>query len=268
MTDTLIASDAKKQPRTTGELELALRHKYGGEEWALFFQVRDATGFQGSRTADALAMGLWPSRGLELHGFEIKAFRGDWLRELKKPSKAEEISSYCDRWWIVAGDKELVKPHELPPTWGLMTPHGDGLRIAVPAPKLTPATIDRLFLAALLRRAALHSPSAEAIKAATEAGRKEGLTQRDFNTQHERDEHKRLQEQVKKFKETSGVEIDRWRGGDIGAAVKFVCEGGVQHAQRELKDMERSARQLASHLQAVLKKHKIDPQQFKLSGQE
>ena len=45
---------------------------------------------------------VWPSRGLYLHGFEIKVHRNDWLRELKNPAKAEEIAGYCHFWWVVA----------------------------------------------------------------------------------------------------------------------------------------------------------------------
>jgi hypothetical protein len=47
-------------------------------------------------------MGLWPSRGLKLMGFEIKAGRGDWLGELRNPRKAESIARFCDQWWVVA----------------------------------------------------------------------------------------------------------------------------------------------------------------------
>jgi len=51
---------------------------------------------------------LWPSRGLHLMGFEIKAGRGDWLRELKDPGKAEGIAAYCDQWWVVAPAEVIV----------------------------------------------------------------------------------------------------------------------------------------------------------------
>jgi hypothetical protein len=46
-------------------------------------QVGDATGADVGRHADVVVMGLWPSRGLKLMGFEIKAGRGDWLGELR-----------------------------------------------------------------------------------------------------------------------------------------------------------------------------------------
>lgn len=68
----------------TAELEVLLRERYQGRDWAFLLQVPDGTGMAKSRTADALAMGLWPSKGLNLHGFEVKASRSDWLAELAK----------------------------------------------------------------------------------------------------------------------------------------------------------------------------------------
>ena len=46
------------------------------------FRLAIVDGFAGGgRYADAIAMNLWPSRGLAVHGFEIKISRGDWQRE-------------------------------------------------------------------------------------------------------------------------------------------------------------------------------------------
>lgn len=67
--------------------------------------VRDAAGFNVTRTADVLALGLWPSRGNELHGFEVKVSRADWRKELAQPEKAEGWCQIVDRWWIVKGAK-------------------------------------------------------------------------------------------------------------------------------------------------------------------
>jgi hypothetical protein len=57
---------------------------------------------------------------MALSGFEIKSYRGDWLRELKNPAKAEGIASCCNYWWIVAGNLEIVQTGELPEPWGLL----------------------------------------------------------------------------------------------------------------------------------------------------
>lgn len=140
---------------STAELRAALRKRYAQPTWCLLEEVRDRTGFRGKRTADAIAMATWESRGLELHGFELKDTRSDWLRERDTPEKADPIAKYCDRWYLVASKPELVKDGELPPTWGLYVLAGDGgLREAVKAEKRKkPAAIDRGFLAAMMRRA-------------------------------------------------------------------------------------------------------------------
>jgi hypothetical protein len=97
----------------------------GGGEWAFMAQVRNAAGFDASRTLDALAMHLWPSRGLVLHAFEIKVSRSDFLREIKDPAKAEDACRLVEFFWIVA-PKGVVRQGELPPTWGLIEVLGDG----------------------------------------------------------------------------------------------------------------------------------------------
>ena len=132
-----------------------LQKKYPEPAYALFPQVRNSNGFTYAqvRTVDALAMSLWPSRGLTLSGFEIKVSRADWLNELKKPEKADEIASYCDEWWLVVSDKSIVEDGELPSAWGLYAKHGRGLRCIKQAEKLDPKPLDRTFLAAILRKA-------------------------------------------------------------------------------------------------------------------
>jgi hypothetical protein len=139
---------------TEAEVFGALRKRFPAPEFATLPGVRDGTGWNSQRTIDALVMGLWPSRGLLLHGVEIKVSRGDWLRELRNPKKQETIFKRCDRFWLAVGDPDIVQPGELPETWGLLVPHrGATLKIKKQAPELTPAPLDRAFLAAILRRA-------------------------------------------------------------------------------------------------------------------
>jgi len=130
----------------------ALRGRFPPPAWALLSGVMNGTGRHASRTVDALGMSLYPSRGLELVGFEVKVTRSDWLRELGNPEKAEAVGSYCDRWFIAAGAKDLVKVEELPGPWGLLVPHGKTMKIVKDAGRLDAKPLDRKFLAAILRR--------------------------------------------------------------------------------------------------------------------
>lgn len=134
-------------------LRTALRKRYAAPQWALMEEVRDRVGFSGKRSADAIAMCTWEGRGLEIHGFELKANRADWIRERDNPEKAEAISQFCDRWWVVAADDTIVRDGELPPLWGLQVLEGKILKTVTPAPSREAKPLTRAFLAAMLRRA-------------------------------------------------------------------------------------------------------------------
>src|SRR4051812_49014156 len=97
----------------------ALQKRHAPPEWAYFEEMRNGTGYaRGARTADALAFSLWPSRGLELHGIEVKVHRSDWLREKGDPDKAEEIGKFCERWWLATTEGVVADVGEIPSAWG------------------------------------------------------------------------------------------------------------------------------------------------------
>lgn len=136
-----------------------LRRRYGtiggnGQRWIFATHVRDAAGFSAVRTADAVAMDLWPSKGLELHGHEVKVSRADWLCELRKPEKATAVGRYMDRWWLVVPDRGIVRGDELPRGWGLLVCTSTSVEVVRQAPKLQSEPVNRSFLAALLRATA------------------------------------------------------------------------------------------------------------------
>ena len=181
--------------------------------WALLPQVRDTTGIYGSRTADGVAMNTWPSRGLEVHGLELKVTRGDWLRELKKPAKADRIFKYCDRWSVVIPEHAslIVQPAELPSNWGLIVVDGKGKASQQrPAPKLKPAALDKGFLAAILRRlAACGTPEAKisasfarGLLEGREEGKREALAR--LERRGQREEVRWQRESLERLEEIAG----------------------------------------------------------------
>lgn len=104
------------------------------------------------RTADALAIDLWPSTGNLIHGFEVKVSRSDWLAELREPEKAEAFRPYVDHWWLVVPDASIVRD-DLPEGWGLLA--GDAqLRIRKAAPKTAREPMPAGMLASLARAVA------------------------------------------------------------------------------------------------------------------
>lgn len=119
-------------PRLTeAEVLSLLRQKHsrpgngGSGEFAFATHVRNGAGFDATRTFDAVAMSLLPSRGHAIDIFEVKVSRSDWQRELREGAKAEAAYELGDRFSMVA-PAGCVHDGELPPAWGLIEVLGDG----------------------------------------------------------------------------------------------------------------------------------------------
>jgi hypothetical protein len=97
--------------------------------------VGNDTGARVRRHADAVSIGIWPSTGHRIHGFEVKVSRADFANEMKNGAKAEAIMQFCHHWSL-ATPPGLVRVDELPPTWGLVTFDGKTLRTVKQAPRL------------------------------------------------------------------------------------------------------------------------------------
>jgi len=128
-------------------------------------EVAPGTGwFASSRYADVLALGMWPSKGLALHGYEIKASRADLKRELADPGKHRALARYCDTWTLVAWD-ESVLLDGIPPEWGIYLTVDDvdgerDIRTHRKATKLTPEPWPKEFVCSLVRNASMQAPGA------------------------------------------------------------------------------------------------------------
>lgn len=152
--------------KTEAELFDMLSERYCEPRYVLLPRVRNATGWKGRRTADAVAISLWPSDGLEVVGFEMKSSRSDWLRELRNPRKREAVGEHCDRWVIVAGGPGIVRTGEVEAGTGWMEAREGRLHTVVAgavSPGTAPAPLDRAFVGALVRRALACSPHGKAI---------------------------------------------------------------------------------------------------------
>lgn len=237
----------------------ALAQKFAAPEYAFIHHARNGTGYERRtlRTADALALNLWPSRGLELHGFEIKTSRKDWLTEKDNPSKAEDIARFCDRWWLVVGDPAIVQRGDLPSTWGLLVPKSDGsLVVAVEAPKLDVLALDRLMLASILRRLSANMVPRDALKelAKADADARFAEHKRKFDGASERDRLaervRELETRIDQFEKRSGVRIDAWGDLDIGAAVAAVVQ--ATHAKQIASDiLDEAQEKLAGYIEGI-----------------
>lgn len=211
--------------------------RFCAPEWAFLASVRNTTGYRNfATTADALAMNLWPTRGLELYGFEAKASRSDWIKEMKAPHKAETIAQYCDRWYLVVADKEIVRAGELPVPWGMMIPFGKTLKIVKEATRLKAKPMTRGTIASLLRTSV-----ESAVPHATARGMVEKAVD-DYRQRAKKDlEMKRTGlaaalRAIREFRSASGIDVrSHGDGKRLGLAAKFIVDQGVDDVLRQLE---------------------------------
>lgn len=238
----------------TTAIEVAMRAKFAAPEWALMMGVGNATGFGCKGWADAIAMSLWPSRGLALHGFEFKASRADWRKEIKSPEKAEKIAKYCDYWFLVC-PPGIYQPNEVPMGWGVMELTGRGLSTKVPADRLTPAPLDREFLAAMLRRA---SEADDNVIAAQVMKRVEAelKTMADRQARQRESDARRLLELQKRLAEVrdlTGIDLENYTpSADIAAAIKLALGVGYSGLARATEHMASAAENFARQLRTEI----------------
>ncbi len=228
-------------------------------------QVRNCTGFSGTvRTADALIISLWPSRGLELIGVEIKVARQDWLREKENPEKADEIGKYCDRWWIVT-PPGIVHVDELPAAWGLMEWHEDKKKwkTVKPAQSTTVKPVTKEFLAAILRRASETSVPHGAIDERI----KQGIEKENMNLVRQlegaREDARILKQRILDFEKASGVKlgINSWTYPEpeaMGVAVRQVMNGAHTRIAERLEQLKKTAENIVADVTQHLSKSKAD----------
>ena len=229
-----------------------LAEKYSGSAWAFLPQVRSHTGYAGTvRTADAVAMSVWPSRGLHIIGFEVKSSRHDWVRELGRPEKAEEICKFCDYWWVVAPEG-VVQVDELPKTWGLMVPADGKLVVKVEAPLIQADTPSKPFLASLLRKAQdriVQKPQIDdLLRKEFERGKETARTVTECEVKRAREELDSLQKELRDFEAKSGIRITKYSDGErLGLAVGVVThQQGLDRAIAEVDgDIAREEGKLA-----------------------
>lgn len=219
---------------TTIDAMLRLRYQY--PEWLV---VTEAT-FE-NRRCDAMAVNLWPSAGFYTHGFEIKATRSDWLRELADVTKSEPIRKHCHRFWLVA-PKEVAKVEELPVGWGWLQIQNSRLKAVKQAKEIAREALSPKFVARLVAKACEQSPLLDAIRS-----RAERVEQQSAETvaeavkqrlkYHEQDlaRYREAANKLWAFQRETGIYLD---GSGLGAremkAIKaLIVAGDTQRAHHE-----------------------------------
>jgi hypothetical protein len=134
----------------------ALRRIYEPAEWSLLEQVRSSTATTETlRTADAIAVRLWGGEW-NVHGFEAKASRSDWLSERRRPEKSGPLKLFCSAWFLVVAapwTNILLALTELPDGWGLIETGTGGASLIAKANERRAEEPSPGFMRALLRAA-------------------------------------------------------------------------------------------------------------------
>jgi hypothetical protein len=243
---------------TAADVINALAAKYRAPEYAFLTEVRNSVGFSAKvRTADAMAMSLWPSRGLYMTGFEVKVSRADWKKELEQPEKAEELARFCKMWFVACPDK-MIDKDEVPPGWGLIHVKSDGgLKYAKPAPEHACAEPTWMFFASLMRDVVENWVPKTLVDQRIEVTVKERIERLKHNEGYELKEAKRqmekMRENIAAFEAESGIKIDRYSdyfNKEIGAAVAaFRRWHGVPH--EELRQIAERVNRLSQEINTV-----------------
>lgn len=206
---------SEKKRITAADVIGNLRSWFAQPQYAFLEQVADGTGMRQSRWADAVAMSVWPSRGYDIHGVEVKVSRYDWQKELSQPLKSAAVQQYCNRWWVATPDELIIQPGELPPTWGHMVMKGNTMRVAVAAPPLEPKPVTVEFVASVLRN--YQKADESEVRRAIDDAVREAV---DHERESERNRYGNLKKQVEAFEEKSGIRINEYVDGkELGEAV-------------------------------------------------
>lgn len=250
----------------------------GSGEYAVLTHVRNAAGFNANRTFDAVVIGLWPSRGHDIHVLEVKVDRGDWKRELADPAKAEDAAKVADRFSMVA-PRGVIELAEVPATWGFIEASGGvideetglitgrKLRTVRAAPLLRPADecrgpIPRGLLVAMLRAAGavpdIEPPDQRIINAAVRAATEKVHQEYRERAEADRKAVRQAQADLSAFRQKSGLywrdeegmkrEADRVRAALTANRAPDLAISHIERAQKNLEDSARSVERVLQQL--------------------
>ncbi len=234
-----------------------LRDKYKQPEFAVAFEVGDNTGFKCRRHADAIAMSLYPSRGLGIYGFEIKISRNDLIKEIESPDKAEPIARFCNGWHLVYPTELKDIDLQIPAGWGIIKASESGLKTVRAAKELTPDPISLGFLAALFRGMCKEDEYrlSEAVKKRTEEIMKQANADVEYQIKRRTARAEEMEEAARKVAKETGINLfeSSWRTPELIRAIQKSL-----HYQEppiwKLKNIEGILRNSADQLAAEIAK--------------
>jgi hypothetical protein len=254
-----LAPESAAPPALAPALTLrdCLAAKYSLPYHVLLWEVRNSTGFDSTRSADALAISMYVSRGQLITGFEIKEHRSDWLAELKRPDKAEAIAKFCDLFFLVTGSKEIAKLEEIPAPWGWLAFTGKSLKVMKKAEPLKCVPLDRAMLCALtyatMKR--FQGETTNLIQSEVERLTKEKHSMTVWEADEYKKKYTELKAKLAEFESLTELNIRYAQNiPKLGAAVRAVMKGdsGLKDHRSELDWLQKRAHQIATTLDREL----------------
>lgn len=251
----------------TPELLARVMKLWSPPEFYVLSEVRNGTGYSKAEGyADVLAMSVWPSRGLELIGAELKVSRSDWLRELKDPAKAEKFVKHCHRWYIITANG-AAREDEIPKNWGWMIAGEKGLKAVKAAPILEPQVPDFLLLAAIFRKIGapmqgmVSQSELNQLVCAGVAKEQENLKQTldhlGARIEEEKEKHGKLWNAIQAFESASGISLDKWSADAEkfraeGERYRLFRQGGIESLKKDIRQFQERLIGLGNYVGRVL----------------
>lgn len=250
------------------DVRAALKRYYAQPNYGIVFEVAQATGFNARRHLDAMAMGLWPSRGLTLYGIEIKVNYYDWRKEVAQPQKAEELARFCD-YFYVAAPLGCVPMNEVPEKWGLLEVGADYIiKEAKAASKHNAEPVGREFLAAIFR-ASSREVDPESLDAMIRK------RQRELEASFEQRVKERAEsiterragdgEKWKKLVTELGVQDDWYADGKLIPAIRAVYKAGIADSYGGLRSLEKNLADALANIRPVIEQFDLPERQDSLA---
>ena len=149
-----------KKKITAKDLKSLIVSQYSNDAHLVYTEVRSKSGYKGStqvRYIDAMMLGVYPSHGFRISGFEVKISKSDLKKELDDGMKSTTFQRHCNEWWLVVSSEKIIKDLVLPSTWGIMIPNSSCTKLVIkkkPTYNKEPEQMPHSMYISLLRNAA------------------------------------------------------------------------------------------------------------------
>jgi hypothetical protein len=221
----------------------------------------------GRRKADLIWQSVTKAGEYRLVGHEVKVSRSDVIAEIQDPTKAEAWMQFCDQWWLVVSDIEILKGLDIPETWGIMAPPSGRLKrsmtVVKPAAVLKPIHqadgLRRLVSWQLTQSETIVSPMRYTIQ--TQERQLNTLRDKLFNSknaQQDSPQHERISKIILKVEEVLRAESWMHRLNDEDVIDALVDLTRVKTSQIEISRALQSLSHPAERLRESLKRVETD----------